>query len=78
MRVDGVDTHQSLMSQLERIGFFVVDKDSTLIPASGSSAAPSLVLNLTVSLKDSKPKVAGAPNRSRKEEQERQLAEKKV
>jgi hypothetical protein len=38
-----------------------------------------LVLNLTVNLKDSKPKAAGAPaGKSRKEEQAKQLAEKMV
>jgi len=57
--------------QFERIGFFVVDKDSDL-----SATPPRLVFNRTVTLKDSKPRVEGAPNRSRKEEQERQLAEK--
>ena len=57
-------------TQFERIGFFVVDKDSK---------DDSLIFNLTVSLKDSKPKsdddkpTAGV---SRKEEQARQLAEK--
>lgn len=53
--------------QLERIGFFVVDRDST---------SSKLVLNLTVNLKDSKPKPTGAPTKSRKEEQAKQLAEK--
>jgi glutaminyl-tRNA synthetase len=55
--------------QFERVGFFVVDKDTR-----GDDA---LVFNLTVNLKDSKPKAAGAgPGKSRKEEQARQLAEK--
>jgi glutaminyl-tRNA synthetase len=54
--------------QFERVGFFVVDKDST---------PDHLVFNLTVNLKDSKPKVAGAgPGKSRKEEQAKQLADK--
>ena len=58
--------------QFERIGFFVVDKDS--------AGDGSLVFNLTVPLKDtSKPKdgQAGAP-KSRKEEQEKQLEAKLV
>lgn len=55
--------------QFERIGFFTLDKDSVF-------DKKQLVFNLTVNLKDSKPKVAGAPNKSRKEEQDRQLAEK--
>lgn len=54
--------------QFERVGFFAVDKDS--------SSPSGLVFNLTVTLKDSKPKAAGGANRSRKEEQARQLAEK--
>lgn len=61
--------------QFERLGFFVVDKDSD---------SNKLVFNLTVALKDSKP--AGTANatstvtanRSRKEEQAKQLAEKMV
>ena len=60
--------------QFERIGFFVVDKDS------GNAGDGSLVFNLTVPLKDtSKPKdgQAGAP-KSRKEEQEKQLEAKLV
>jgi len=76
--------------QFERLGFFVVDKDSSLLPppppppdaesphSSIAGAGPSLVFNLTVALKDSKPKVAGAPTRSRKEEQAKQLAEKQA
>lgn len=64
--------------QFERLGFFVFDKDSDL-------ANNKFVLNLTVNLKDSKPKpaagaagAASSANRSRKEEQEKQLAEKLV
>lgn len=66
--------------QFERMGFFVVDKDSKV-------ADKKLVLNLTVTLKDSKPtdattagEAGGADsaNKSRKEEQARQLAEKKA
>jgi len=53
--------------QFERLGFFVVDRDST---------DKKLVLNMTVNLKDSKPKEAGMPNRSRKEEQAKALADK--
>ena len=60
-------THSETVVQFERIGFFVVDQDSD---------ASKLVFNLVVNLKDSKPKVEGAPSRSRKEEQDRQLAEK--
>lgn len=59
--------------QFERIGFFVLDKDSKLVDN-------KFVYNLTVNLKDSKPKSAVGPgssaSRSRKEEQEKQLAEK--
>lgn len=54
--------------QFERHGFFVVDYDST---------ADRLVFNRTVTLKDSAPKAEGG-NRSRKEEQMRQLAEKEA
>lgn len=60
--------------QFERIGFFVVDTDSNL-------DAKKFVFNLTVNLKEiNKPKVDGdsATNRSRKEEQDRQLAAKLV
>ena len=54
--------------QFERVGFFTLDKDTT---------AGKMVFNLTVSLKDSMPKVEGSMgNRSRKDEQARQLAEK--
>lgn len=60
--------------QFERLGFFVVDKDST--------AGGTYVFNLTVGLKDSKPKTANTNDptagKSRKEEQARQLAEKMV
>jgi hypothetical protein len=56
--------------QFERVGFYVCDKDST---------ADRLVFNLTVALKDSKPpadiKAVGA-SKSRKEEQDKALAEK--
>ena len=85
--------------QFERIGFFDVDKDSSVPsstnPALGngqSSDAPALaaavaawkgsklVFNMTVNLKDSKPKSvsAGGASRSRKEEQAKQLADKMV
>jgi glutaminyl-tRNA synthetase len=56
--------------QFERIGFFICDKDST---------ADNLVFNLTVALKDSKPHneaTAVGPSKSRKEEQDRVMAEK--
>jgi glutaminyl-tRNA synthetase len=60
--------------QFERLGFFVVDKDSLTLG--------KLVLNMTVNLKDSKPKGAGgttgAPNKSRKDEQAKALADKLV
>lgn len=64
--------------QFERIGFFVIDKDTVFEPEM------KLVFNLTVSLKDSKPTAPNDPkaaagvntNRSRKEEQAKQLAEK--
>lgn len=59
--------------QFERVGFFVVDKDST--PA-------KLVFNLTVALKEGgKPKLVTDGNsavKSRKEEQAKQMAEKMV
>lgn len=57
--------------QFERLGFYVVDKDT-------DSVTGKYVFNLCVTLKDSKPKPAGAPNKSRKEEQAKQLAEKMV
>jgi glutaminyl-tRNA synthetase len=67
--------------QFERIGYFIVDKD-TVIDTNDKNKT-KIVLNLTVNLKDSKPKAEGAAdgnvssaNRSRKEEQDRQLAEK--
>lgn len=63
--------------QFERIGFFVADFDSTAEPVA-NDPANKLIFNLTVGLKDSRPKAAGAPNRSRKEEQAKQLAEKQA
>lgn len=66
--------------QFERIGFFVVDRDTNV-------HTKSLVLNLTVNLKDSKPASSAnategggdsSNNKSRKEEQARLLAEKKA
>lgn len=64
--------------QFERIGFFILDKDSKINTA--DPKASSIVLNLTVNLKDSKPKDAAAnatgAGRSRKEEQAKALAEK--
>jgi glutaminyl-tRNA synthetase len=75
--------------QFERIGYFILDKDSDI--HKDNMKKSKIVLNLTVGLKDSKPAppanatVAGGDasgvahvNRSRKEEQERQLAEKMV
>ena len=58
--------------QFERLGFFVIDKDSF---------DSRIVVNMTVNLKDSKPKVAGAAGgagKSRKEEQAKALADKMV
>lgn len=54
--------------QFERLGFFVVDYDTT---------DSKFVFNRTVTLRDSAPK-AEAGSRSRKEEQMRQLAEKEA
>eukprot|EP00604_Paraphysomonas_vestita_P003143 CAMPEP_0174820862 /NCGR_PEP_ID=MMETSP1107-20130205/4962_1 /TAXON_ID=36770 /ORGANISM="Paraphysomonas vestita, Strain GFlagA" /LENGTH=619 /DNA_ID=CAMNT_0016037017 /DNA_START=191 /DNA_END=2050 /DNA_ORIENTATION=+ len=66
--------------QFERLGFFVVDRQSPVVTAAISNASsteqPKVVFNLTVLLRDSKPKVEGAPSKSRKEEQAKQLAEK--
>jgi len=60
--------------QFERIGFFVVDVDSSV-------DIKKFVFNLCVNLKEiNKPKADGesAVNRSRKDEQDRQLAAKMV
>lgn len=63
--------------QFERIGFFVLDKDTNL-------QNNHFVFNLTISLKDSKPIDPNAntntstANKSRKEEQMKLLAEKQV
>ena len=60
--------------QFERIGFFVVDKDS-------KPEEKKLVFNLTVGLKDTaKPKTeaAAGAGKSRKAEQEKALADKLV
>lgn len=57
--------------QFERIGFFVVDLESDV-------ANNKFIFNLTVALKDSKPKDPTAPSKSRKEEQAKQLAEKQA
>ena len=66
--------------QLERLGFFTIDKDSFGLAnnttENNGKNGSKIVLNLTVSLKDSKPKEANAPSKSRKEEQAKQLAEK--
>ena len=73
--------------QFERIGFFVIDKDSSTLSTITSTplSSVSFVFNLTVSLKESaKPKVTtisaggSGANRSRKEEQDKQMAEKMV
>ena len=63
--------------QFERLGFFVTDFDSPPEPVANDPSR-KLIFNMTVSLRDSKPKAAGAPNKSRKEEQAKQLAEKQV
>jgi glutaminyl-tRNA synthetase len=66
--------------QFERVGFFVIDKDSVLDAA--DPANRKIVANMTVNLKDSKPKAdsgaPGAPGKSRKEEQAKALADKLV
>lgn len=63
--------------QFERLGFFVTDFDSAKEPVA-NDASTKLIFNMTVSLRDSRPKAPGAPSRSRKEEQAKQLAEKQV
>jgi glutaminyl-tRNA synthetase len=66
--------------QFERVGFFFLDRDSVI--DSITPANSKLVFNLTVNLKDSKPKDetavsnATGAGRSRKEEQMKALAEK--
>jgi len=80
--IDGsITSHYKAVSgmhfQFERIGFFICDKESS---------AENLVFNLTVALKDSKPTLASSDpaasaagagsSKSRKEEQDRALAEK--
>ena len=62
--------------QFERLGFFVVDKDSSIEKVHSDGNVSGLVFNMTVGLKDSKPRVANIQSKSRKEEQARQLAEK--
>lgn len=66
--------------QFERCGFYVIDRytSAEACTAEGAASGEKMTFNLTVLLKDSKPKAAGAPNRSRKEEQAAQLAEKMV
>lgn len=66
--------------QFERLGFYVIDRKTPVEACSpaGAASGQKMTFNLTVLLKDSKPKAAGAPNRSRKEEQAAQLAEKMV
>ena len=67
-----------IFTQFERLGFFVVDKDSVLPPTPYAPESHSFVFNLTVTLKDSKPKAVGAPSKSRKDEQAKALADKMV
>jgi glutaminyl-tRNA synthetase len=62
--------------QFERIGFFTIDPDTVI--DNNNFKNSKFVCNLVVNLKDSKPKVAGAPTKSRKEEQDRLAAEKLV
>lgn len=78
--------------QFERVGFFVLDRDTVFDPT--DSKKNRIVLNLTVTLKDSKPETEGGAAgakasesslngeaealRLRKEEQARALAEKQV
>jgi hypothetical protein len=67
--------------QFERLGFYVIDKDSVITQPSKKNKTPSirLIFNLTVTLSDSnKPKDDASANRSRKAQQEKQLAEKMV
>ena len=66
--------------QFERLGFYVIDRHTSPEACTmlGASQGLTMTFNLTVMLKDSKPKPAGAPSRSRKEEQAAQLAEKMV
>jgi hypothetical protein len=72
--------HAELHVQFERLGFYVIDRytSAEACTPEGSAAGQKMTFNLTVLLKDSKPKAAGAPSRSRKEEQAAQLAEKMV
>ena len=67
--------------QFERLGFFVIDKDSVLDAT--TPGGRKIVANLTVNLKDSKPVNAttaggAGANKSRKEEQAKALADKMV
>ncbi|CAM9224184.1 unnamed protein product [Choristocarpus tenellus] len=55
--------------QMERIGFFVVDPDTS---------GDRLVINRTITLREAVGKGTAAPGKSRKEEQARQLAEKEA
>lgn len=71
------DPKPEMHFQFERIGYFVIDKDSC-------ATDNKYVLNLTVTLKDvNKPKSSNDsaitnPNKSRKDEQDKQLAAKMV
>ena len=55
-----------------------MDKDSIIPSTNDTSKEHSFVFNLTVTLKDSKPKAVGAPSKSRKDEQAKALADKMV
>lgn len=56
------DVYVGVSCQLERIGFFVVDKDTT---------PDLLVLNRTVTLREASSKTPAAPGKSRKDVQAR-------
>jgi hypothetical protein len=66
--------------QFERLGFYVIDRYTSAesCTVAGAGNGHNMTFNLTVLLKDSKPKAVGAPSRSRKEEQAAQMAEKMV
>lgn len=88
------NTSPEVHFQFERIGFFVVDNDNlepkrgaaAELAAAGCGGHGKLVFNLTVNLKDSKPKSEAAngssgavdANKSRKEAQDKALAEKEA
>ena len=72
--------HPEIHVQFERLGFYVLDRYTPVdaCTVSGAASGLKMVFNLTVLLKDSKPKAEGMPNRSRKDEQAAQLADKMV